>query len=532
MHTKKFLHVHPLLFAVYPALFLGGRNMAQVSVVDVALPAALTVAIVSVGWLALAKAMRDRRLAALCVSVFCVFFFSYGSLYQCVNAMAFLASGLGRHCYLLPAWGCLLLVAIVGVVRARGKHETIDRFMGVFALALVVMSLLPIATHFAATRGYAKPEPVTMPRSAGSRHNHPDIYHIVLDSYARGDVYREMYDFDNRSFTEGLENRGFFVAHGSRANYPETYASMASCFNMMHIVPLLEEMGVHEPARQADAALRESLKNNAVFSTLRSLGYKMATFASAYDPIDMRDVDHYLSPPVNLREIHNTFLNATPIPILLHSLGIRYHYKVHRRRIEYTLDHLPDFARNHERDAPVFVYAHLICPHSPFVWEEDGTPIPQSPDDAFIYRDDMLKGGGYKGEQLADYRRKFVAQSAFISKRITETLDAILSASETPPVIVLQSDHGPRTFLNWQEPTAETYLERLPILNAYLLPPGAAAGLHPAITPVNTYRLLMNALFGATYELVEDTSFFRHETAPMGWADVTAELEKPPGSPP
>ena len=56
----------------------------------------------------------------------------------------------------------------------------------------------------------------------------PIIYYIILDGYARSEVMRELFDFDNTAFLERLERKGFFVARGSNANYCQTPLSRSS----------------------------------------------------------------------------------------------------------------------------------------------------------------------------------------------------------------------------------------------------------------------------------------------------------------
>ncbi len=56
----------------------------------------------------------------------------------------------------------------------------------------------------------------------------PAIYYIILDGYARSEVMRELFDFDNTAFLERLERKGFFVARGSNANYCQTPLSRSS----------------------------------------------------------------------------------------------------------------------------------------------------------------------------------------------------------------------------------------------------------------------------------------------------------------
>jgi hypothetical protein len=77
-------------------------------------------------------------------------------------------------------------------------------------------------------------------------------------------------------------------------------------------------------------------------------------------------------------------------------------------------------------------------------------------------------------------------------------VDTLLAESETPPIIIIQSDHGP-----WIQPKDR----RMWILNAYYLPDHQDK-LYSTITPVNTFRIIFNAYFGGTYDRLNDVSFF------------------------
>lgn len=52
------------------------------------------------------------------------------------------------------------------------------------------------------------------------------------------------------------------------------------------------------------------------------------------------------------------------------------------------------------------------------------------------------------------------------------------------------------------------YWERMGILNAYLVPDTVRSSLYPEISPVNTFRLILNYLTEADHELLADRSFF------------------------
>ena len=51
------------------------------------------------------------------------------------------------------------------------------------------------------------------------------------------------------------------------------------------------------------------------------------------------------------------------------------------------------------------------------------------------------------------------------------------------------------------------YLVRLGILNAYLLPDGGAEALYASISPVNSFRVILNAYFGHSLPLLPDKSY-------------------------
>jgi hypothetical protein len=64
-------------------------------------------------------------------------------------------------------------------------------------------------------------------------------------------------------------------------------------------------------------------------------------------------------------------------------------------------------------------------------------------------------------------------------------------------------DHG------WADRNME---DKLSILNAYLVPPQAAAQLSQTITPVNSFRVIFDAVFGGSYGQLPNVSYFSTET--------------------
>ena len=103
-------------------------------------------------------------------------------------------------------------------------------------------------------------------------------------------------------------------------------------------------------------------------------------------------------------------------------------------------------------------------------------------------------------------------------------IDEILNRSNKPPIIILQSDHGPGSLTNWENPAKTNMKERFSILNAYYLPEEGKKLLYKSITPVNTFRVIFNYLFNYDLDLLNDESYFATWDQPYKFINVTNEL--------
>ena len=67
--------------------------------------------------------------------------------------------------------------------------------------------------------------------------------------------------------------------------------------------------------------------------------------------------------------------------------------------------------------------------------------------------------------------------------------------------------------------------ERMSILNAYYFPGGRYEKLYEGISPVNSFRVVLNTFFGARLELLPDKSFFSTWSDPYKFIDVTDAVQ-------
>jgi hypothetical protein len=344
----------------------------------------------------------------------------------------------------------------------------------------------------------------------------PDIYYIILDGYGRADILANLFDYDNTEFLDYLTAKGFYVAHESRSNYCQTLLSLASSLNLTYLDGLVRQIGVEYGGA---GPVADMVNNSAVFHFLERHGYELVTFSSGYPGTEIRNADRYLTPRWYPDEFQVTLINMTPIPLVLNALYDMHDW--HRERILYTFENLPDAS---ELPGPTFVFAHIIAPHPPFVFGPNGERI--APELQFVLADGshlIERRGMTREEYVAQYR----GQLMFINSRVRGAVDAILSTSQRPVIIVLQADHGPGSMLDWDDPNNTDLEERLSVLNAYYLPDDGDKYLYDAITPVNTFRVIFNHYFGTDLELLDDESYFSTAARPYAFINLTPSGRSP-----
>jgi hypothetical protein len=512
--------IHQFLLAVYPILAIFAWNAAIVPLGALFKLVGLAAASSAIVWLTVWLILRDCRKAGLITSLLVLVFFSYD------RAMAFtqaLFEGLSplwiwSDAPLHPAWVLLweaplflLLAYLIGAKLNAVKGPT--AFLNVFSLFLVVFPLAQVILVKAPSVG--RPPRQAVPFAIASQPKGrplPDIYYIILDGYARPDVMKRLFDFDAEPFLEHLESQGFYLANQSTANYCQTPLCLSCSLNGVYLDDLVRGLGTDQ------TELTDLIGNNSFLATLKPLGYKFVTFATGFDPTEHPRADVYLSPHPFSSGFVRMLIDQSPLQVVWPGHRGLTPAMRSRQQITYVLDHLADVARNPE---PTFTLAHMLCPHPPFLFGADGEDVSQR-----FLRYDLSGGGRSNGRfQYPDeFRHAYRAQSAFITREIQQTIDRILATSAQPPIIIVQSDHGSELYLDRSSLSHSDVTERMTILNAYYFPEGRYDELYQTISPVNSFRVVLNTFFGATLDLLPDKSYFSTWTAPYHFVDVTAKV--------
>ncbi len=516
-----------VIAALFPVIGLAAANADELSAqqvfrsLTVAVGTGLTLLIL------LRLLLRDWGEAALIATAILLLFFSYGHLYQMFKGEALFGLVVGRHRYLLlvmlgglAIWNWIVLKVLTDV----GGVLTILTIVGA---ALLIYPLISIAgRELEILNASASPEPMEVlaaePLSTGGR----DIYYIVLDGYGRQDVLSRIYDLDNTEFIDFLEQSGFYVAKDSRSNYIQTALSLASSLNLEYVNDLADILGEKSTNR---GPLNARIHDNFAMDFLNSRGYQLLAFNTGLEATSIEDVDIYLPSednPYFRRSLPETWLLNPFEGLLIETTAVSALfdvvtqfrgsylsavadplYEVHRERVNYTLESLGDVPGI---PGDVFVFAHVVAPHPPFVFGADGEPV--NPDRPYGLFDgtDFISAGGTMEEYIAGYRDEVV----YLNTKLTDSIAKILSRSHTPPIIIIQSDHGPGAHLIWASPGESDIEERISILNAYYLPEGGTDSLYPSISPVNSFRIVFNHYFGQDFKLLDDVGYFSSSVSP------------------
>jgi hypothetical protein len=470
---------------MYPALALLSANTGQIQ--PEAGLRALLVSVIFGGvlffilWLFFRQAHKAAFLSALWLGLF----FGFGHAYIYLNEEY---PDTNYTTWLLVGWGIFFALTLFWVTRKKLTFASAASAVNAVSVALIIMavwgsasSILPRSAHALGSPSAPIQNDLVVPE------NPPDVYYFILDSYGRADTLKIAYNFDNSEFINGLRERGFYVADCSQANYVRTDISLTSTLNMMYLHKL---NAAFSPDSTKRAVLWDSLKHNAVRHNFESMGYETVNFATGFAWNELEDADVFISPPPissGMSEFEGLFLDTT-LARYINEWGWvdpdAVMGQAFRDRFNSIFDNMDNLARRNESQ---FNYIHVISPHPPFVFDPNGNPTypPDFWNEQRMYPADL-------------YQKGYVNQLQYLNKKMLAAVDTLLAESETPPIIIIQSDHGP-----WIQPKDR----RMWILNAYYLP-GYQDELYSTITPVNTFRIVFNAYFGGKYEKLNDVSFF------------------------
>ncbi|MCK4814772.1 sulfatase-like hydrolase/transferase [bacterium] len=413
--------------------------------------------------------------------------------------------------YHIASFGIFLLLFLVILRIKRNKRTSF--FLNTMAIILII---IPMSSYLGFIPNYYN-DPLRNWQNNGPEFEllqnfevtpTTDIYYLILDGYGRNDVLRDIYDFDNSYFLDNLQDRGFYIAEKSRSNYLQTTLSLASSMNIEYLDDLSIE-GLNSWNRRP---LRKLIADSLVRRILSNLGYSFISFDSGYDSTNIIDSDLYFHKYIKIHKFEEVYLSFTPLVLFdkadWNTIPL-FTYQTHRSRIQYMNDQLlliPSIP------GPKFVFIHFLVPHPPFIFDRSGTPVYSN------WSYSLNDANSYPGSK-ADYISGYTEQIQYVNKMVMNLVDEILANSDNQSIIVIQGDHGSRMLTDWSSVEQSCTWESSSILNAYLVED--QSNLYSSITPVNTFRLILNKLANTSYSLLEDRVYFSNFERPYKFTDIT-----------
>jgi hypothetical protein len=538
--------LHPFLISLYAVIELFSANITEVSITVIWRPLIVLLLFTTIFYLLFHWITKDWQVAGLMLSFLLVLFFSYGQVYSLTKNITIGGLFLFRHRVLLPVWILLSLGGVYFIWKRRERLATGTRLVNSIALLLLAFPIVSISVFTIKQDIYASQvnarENLVTPFGGQVK---PDIYYIILDSYARQDILQDVFGLDTSQFISRLEDLGFYVAQCSQSNYGHTSLSLTSSLNMEYIQTLLQGL----PYDDFKYWLRPNFRHPQIRTYLEKQGYTTVAFYNGYHWGEWDDADYFLpvdNPPLDQacpivaidpfeELLTNTTLarvmsdvnpawegqledqingacqslsriwthsptSAQPAPKF--SLGTS--HQLHRENVLRVLETLPNVPKI---PGPKFVFAHVILPHPPFVFGPNGENI------------DLETGVDMDEPTVSDevYRIGYPGQVQYANSRMLEILRLIIENSSSPPIIIVQGDHG---LVNYG-----SLKDRMSILNAYYLPQGGDAELYSSITPVNTFRVILNKYFNGNLPLLPDVSYYSTSTANFDYQIVTNDCK-------
>lgn len=385
--------IHPFLLAPLPYLYMLYVNLDQVSAwagIRISLLAVLGAALL---YIPLRLLTHDARRAGLIASVIITLFF--------------LSSVIGKSAIFMS----LAAVIVPWKKVARWIEITVT-----FALNAVTLGMTIMIVALILWTGVARDLHLKNKHPVGS--GMPDIYFIVLDSYASHSLLLDRFGYDDSDFRDKLIALGFQVGECT-SPAPLTAPSLTRYLNADPDLEFSQGTVTHPYLR----------------SELESRGYSTWAFSTGWIWTEMVDADRYFQPAYGpMSEFEAFAMRLTPLQALVDVDAAR--ADMMRRRAWVIFDRLADASQD---SGSQFVFAHIIQPHPPFVFDQNGTPT-----DASDFTNPIWAFGDSNNPEfvMEDYERGYIGQVEFIGKVLPPILEQIIENAPGSQII-LTADHGP-----------------------------------------------------------------------------------------
>lgn len=495
-----------LFFSWYSILFLYSSNFSKLSSQVIIKPLLIITVICLSLWGIFTLIFKRSARSGILIGSLLLITFMYEPIRQISYFNNFnIGSILIKWSDIYLFFSLVLLISTIGVLmKSQKEFKQLNKILNIGGLTLMILVIIPLIykytmIHFGFNQDLqdqAENFSDSVPSSNSTKKPavKPDIYYIIPEDYGSSDTLKD-YGLDNNKLITYLKAHHFYIAAKSKTNYPFSTFAIAAALNMdylnSHTFPQIK-------TQPGGVVIDNALQNSKVLNFIKSQGYSYFHIGSWYQPLrynDLADINFTYDTKLNLDEFSDTLLHNTIFyPLVLNHFGV----SGGPNHIANTLYQYKTLADMPNQISPKFVFVDILSPHSPYIFGPNCNNIQLPPKDQQI--------------------NNFLKQVRCVNKKLISIIDTILKNSATPPIIIIQTDEGPKDNDNqalkypdktgakgaFKDASLETDLERVKILNAFYLPGSHKNMLYPQISPVNTFRLVFDEYFNAKLPLLPD----------------------------
>lgn len=433
--------------------------------------------------------MRDKMKAAVFTGYLLSVYFFFGAVHDFLRRHNLF---IVRYSLLLPTL-LVLTVLFAWFIKKRTSFHRLPLFLNSLFLLYILVD-----TGFLVGKALQRQSPnpanyslMSLPVGRCDSCPRPDIYLIVFDEYTNSRTLKDIYHYDNSAFDSFLVNEGFHIQYNSHSNYGATLLSMSSMLNYSY----LNEMNGITFRNYKD--MLDGIARNKVVNFLYARGYTVIN-NSPFDLAGHPSARELPFIPVKGRLISNRTLwnymikdvEKSMKKLLFGEWGFAAGEGAKADRLNrYELEQTKAESQT-QSDRPRFVYAHLMMPHPPYLY--DSLQHRRNPDDITAHLDDNKADLGY-----------YLSYIPYTNACARDLISNIKKNSGGKAVIIFMSDHG---FRYAPEKKVTPYF--FDNQNAIYLPDRDYRSFYDSISNVNEFRMLFNKLFRQDLPLLKDSSIY------------------------
>lgn len=452
---------------IFPVIFLYAQNVKEAYFKDAIMPIVLYLIIGIVCALLFYLFSRNISVSFFASSIFLICFANFALIERLVKV--FFTSA--RYWHIVPI--LILIIIILACFMKAEKRMGLVNNLNVLLLisfgGLIVFNIIMASPTIIkkiqkdmnhTTVALDKPDEVK-----DTNFEKRNIYYIILDEYSSFNTIKKYYHYDNSKFAQNLEELGFNVSYDSLNESRQTYTITGNILNLDYIIT--DDMLFDEKIK-----LRE---NPPLFRLINEYGYKINNLSDAvkWDGVFAGGLEGVSSSKMS------TF------SVMLYSNSAMYPFVSSKNDFENRDKVLAEFnalQAQESNDIPVFTYAHIVCPHTPFVFDREGNVTP------------------FSALNNLEDKKYYLDQYIFVTNKVYDTVKNIVK-KDPNAIVIIQSDHSIRMIKD-DEGNYMDYEDERSILNCVYYG-GEKLDEIKGQSGLNTIRIVLSKLFEIEMPVLE-----------------------------